>query len=147
MDFVSIDGKQYIGEEIHQLFLEREEDGDFSDTSTINSDHDLEEEYSIDEDVTVETEPDPNDGFDGDTKDAATNPVQLGKSLIEPHTRRMNDGMNEGMMLSSPQYAACVPNTSVGSTVHLPYCVKDDVLQTLWHVFLFDKVFCGFLKK
>ncbi|KAL3287594.1 hypothetical protein HHI36_002062, partial [Cryptolaemus montrouzieri] len=74
MDFVSIDGKQYTGE-VHQLFSDREEDGDISDTSTINSDHDSEEEYSIGGDVTVETEPDPNDGFDGDAEGAATNSV------------------------------------------------------------------------
>ncbi|KAL3275231.1 hypothetical protein HHI36_020000 [Cryptolaemus montrouzieri] len=62
-------------EEVHQLFLDREEDGNISDTSTIDSDYDSEEKYSIDGEVTVETEPDPNDGFDGDAKDAATNPV------------------------------------------------------------------------
>ncbi|KAL3282894.1 hypothetical protein HHI36_006052 [Cryptolaemus montrouzieri] len=60
------------GEEVHQLFLDREEDGDISAVSTIDNDHDSEEEYSIDGDVTVETEPDPNDGFDGDAEDAAT---------------------------------------------------------------------------
>ncbi|KAL3290454.1 hypothetical protein HHI36_023795 [Cryptolaemus montrouzieri] len=62
-DFVSIDGKHYIGEELHQLFLDREED------------HDSEEEYRKDGDVTVESKPDPNNGFDGDAGDAATNRV------------------------------------------------------------------------
>ncbi|KAB0790660.1 hypothetical protein PPYR_14896, partial [Photinus pyralis] len=53
MDFLVIDGKKYTEEQVRELFLNGEDDGDISDTPTIDSNHDSEEEYTIDDDADV----------------------------------------------------------------------------------------------
>lgn len=46
MEYIVIDGKRYTSEEVQDLFL-NEDDGDISDAPTINSEHDSDDEYCI----------------------------------------------------------------------------------------------------
>lgn len=70
MDSLFIDGKQYTEEEVCELFLNGEDDGDISDTPTIDSNHDSDEEYAMEDAVVDQVEEIPICDFDIDASTA-----------------------------------------------------------------------------
>lgn len=82
MDYIVIDGKRYTAQEVREVFLNDEEDGDISDAVTINSDHDSDEEYAIDDDVADEAEPVPVSEFALGA--SATSSADLDNSSVLP---------------------------------------------------------------